>query len=510
MSTIRKQSIISSGIVYFGFGLGAITNLVLGREFTPDQYGLISGMFLAIGSIMYFIANMGMPSYIGKFYPYYKDNLSPKKNDLVTWALLISLGGFLLVTLAGIVFKGAVIRYYEHRSPAFVQYYYWIFPFSLGLTLYTILEAYCWQLKRTILTSYLREVQFRLTTLILLVLYLCGVLHGFGTLVKLYAFNYLLITLILLVYLIRSGQLHFVFSRSIVTKKFLPKIRSLALMSWGGGIVYNIAFFFAQIIIAAVVPGGLASVGLYTMAQFAGSLVQAPQRAVIAASLGPLSQAWKDKDYGRINRIYQRSSITQLVFSVGIFALILLNFKDGVITFQFHPEYLASLSAFFTAFFFIGLARVVDMGTGVNGQIIATSTFWRFDFMSGLILAGLTLPLNYLLAKKYGMTGPAIADIFTFSIYNGIRCIFLYRKFKMQPFTIQSLYTLLLGAAGYFICYYLFSTRHGLPWLFIRSLSFLALYIAGVLGLKLSEDILPVWQTIKGRLQGLRGGSSRR
>ena len=510
MSTIRKQSIISSGIVYFGFGLGAITNLVLGREFTPDQYGLISGMFLAIGSIMYFTANMGMPSYIGKFYPYYKDNLSPKKNDLITWALLICLGGFLLVTLAGIVFKGAVIRYYEHRSPAFVQYYYWIFPFSLGLTLYTILEAYCWQLKRTILTSYLREVQFRLTTLILLVLYLCGVLHGFGTLVKLYAFNYLLITLILLVYLIRSGQLHFVFSRSIVTKKFLPKIRSLALMSWGGGIVYNIAFFFAQIIIAAVVPGGLASVGLYTMAQFVGSLVQAPQRAVIAASLGPLSQAWKDKDYGRINRIYQRSSITQLVFSVGIFALILLNFEDGVITFQFHPEYLASLSAFFTAFFFIGLARVVDMGTGVNGQIIATSTFWRFDFISGLILAGLTLPLNYLLAKKWGMTGPAIADIFTFSIYNGIRCIFLYRKFKMQPFTIQSLYTLLLGAAGYFICYYLFSTRHGLPWLFIRSLSFLALYIAGVLGLKLSEDILPVWQTIKGRLQGLRGGSSRR
>jgi len=190
--------------------------------------------------------------------------------------------------------------------------------------------------------------------------------------------------------------------------------------------------------------------------------------------------------------------------------LILLNFEDGVITFQFHPEYLASLSAFFTAFFFIGLARVVDMGTGVNGQIIATSTFWRFDFISGLILAGLTLPLNYLLAKKWGMTGPAIADIFTFSIYNGIRCIFLYRKFKMQPFTIQSLYTLLLGAAGYFICYYLFSTRHGLPWLFIRSLSFLALYIAGVLGLKLSEDILPVWQTIKGRLQGLRGGSSRR
>ena len=104
MSTIRKQSIISSGIVYFGFGLGAITNILLAREFNPDQYGLISGMFLALGTIMYAVANLGMGSYIGKFYPYYKDNLQPKKNDLIGWALLFSLAGFLVVALAGIVF----------------------------------------------------------------------------------------------------------------------------------------------------------------------------------------------------------------------------------------------------------------------------------------------------------------------------------------------------------------------------------------------------------------------
>ena len=506
MSTIRKQSIISSGIVYFGFGLGAITNILLAREFNPDQYGLISGMFLALGTIMYAVANLGMGSYIGKFYPYYKDNLPPKKNDLISWALLFSLSGFLVVALAGIVFKGAVTHYYEHRSPAFVHYYYWIFPFGLGLTLYTILEAYSWQLKQTVLTSYLREVQFRLTTLILLALYLCGILGGFGTLVKLYAFNYLLIALILLVYLVRSGQLPLVFTPSIVTRKFFPKIRALVLLTWSGGVVYNLAFFFAQIVIAAVVPGGLTSVGLFTMAQFAGSLVQAPQRGLTAASIGPLSQAWKDKDYGRISRIYHRSSISQLIFSVGMFVLILINFRDGIITFRFPLQYLGAL----TTFFFIGVARIVDMGTGVNSQIIATSTFWRFDFMTGLILVALTLPLNYLLAKEWGIVGPAIADLFTFTVYNGMRCIFLYRKFGMQPFTIKSLYTILLGVVCYLICYFLFGNRYGLPWLFIRSLSFLALYIGGVLGLKLSEDILPVWQTIKGRLQGLRGGSSRR
>lgn len=205
MTTIRKQSILSSGVVYLGFGIGAITNIVLAREFTPDQYGLISGMFLAIGMILYSIANLGMPSVINKFFPYYRSHLPPKKNDLLTWALLLLLTGFAMVTIAGIAFRGQVIHYYQEKSPAFVTYYYWIFPFALGLTVYTLLEYYAWQLKKPILTNYLREVQFRVTTLVLLVLYLSGVIRGFGTVIKLYAFNYLLISLILIVYLVRSG-----------------------------------------------------------------------------------------------------------------------------------------------------------------------------------------------------------------------------------------------------------------------------------------------------------------
>src|SRR6202012_6133681 len=139
----------------------------------------------------------------------------------------------------------------------------------------------------------------------------------------------------------------------------------------------------------------------------------------------PLSQAWKDKDYVRINRIYQRSSISQLIFSVGMFTLMLLNFKDGITTFHFNPQYLTAWSVFL----FIGLARIADMGTGVNSQIIATSTYWRFDFFSGLLLVSMTLPLNYILAKNIGITGPAVADLITFAIYIASRWGGCYRKF---------------------------------------------------------------------------------
>lgn len=132
--------------------------------------------------------------------------------------------------------------------------------------------------------------------------------------------------------------------------------------------------------IAAALDNGLALAGVYVLAQNIASLIQAPQRGVISSSIGPLSQAWKDKDMQKINRIYHSSSINQLIFSVGMFALIWLNFTDAVFNFHLQAGYVDAK----WVFFFIGIMRIVDMGTGVNSQIIGTSTFWRFDFVTAL------------------------------------------------------------------------------------------------------------------------------
>lgn len=495
MSTIRRQSIISSGIVYFGFALGALNTFLFTKWFSPAQYGL-TGMFVSLANIMLPLASLGMQSYIYKFYPYYHDNLRPKENDMMTWALFTSFAGFLMVMAGGFIFKDLVVKHYSETSPELVHYYYWIFPFGFGFTFYSLLEAFAWQLKKSTLTNYFKEIQFRLFTLVLIVLSYFGVIRNFDVFMKIYAYTYILLALTLLVYLVVTRQLHLPFYRSRVTKKFFSKIIAMTTLVWGGQVLLNVSAYFGQIVIGAVVKDGMAAVAIYTVALFAGSLIQAIQRSVVAASIGPLSRAWKDKDYGRINRIYQRSSINQLIFSAGMFVLIYLNFTDGVLTIIHKNDYLLARPIFF----YIGLMRIVDMGTGVNTQIIGTSIFWRFDFFTGIILAVLTLPANYFLTKALGPIGPAIADLVTFSIYNGIRFLFLYRKFGMQPFNSKTVYTLLLALGGYFICYFLFDAYHGYGWLVLRSVVFIGIFATGVLTLRLSEDILPVWRTIKKRL----------
>ena len=500
MSTIRRQSIISSGIVYFGFALGFINTYLFTREggFTTSQYGLV-GTFMAIANIMFSFASLGMQAYIYKFYPYYSDNLEPDKNDMMTWALLTSIFGFVLVMAGGIIFKSLVIRKFGANSAELVRYYYWVFPFGFGLTMYSLLEAFAWQLKKSVLTNYLREIQFRIFTTLLIILSVIGTIRNFDLFIKIYAFGYILLALILLVYLVITKGIHLTFHPSRVTKKFFRKIVTLASFVWSGGLISNIANVFDIIVIAAVIPNGLAFAGIFMLAQNIASLIQAPQRGIISASIAPLSRAWKDKDFEKINRIYHRSSINQLVFAAGMFVLIWINFTDGVMTFNLKKDYLEAQYVFL----FLGLMRVVDMGTGVNSQIIATSTYWRFEFFTGLLLLALSLPLNYILAKQMGVVGPAIAILIALAIYNGIRYLFLLRKFNMQPFTLKSFYTIIIATIGYLVCRNLFP-QQGLIWIFLRSAVFITIYLGGIIYFKLSPDLIPLYENLKNRL-GFKG-----
>jgi O-antigen/teichoic acid export membrane protein len=451
---------------------------------------------MALGSIMMSVAALGMPAYVNKFFPYYKDHLPQKKNDQAIWALLVSFIGFFLVMIAGLFLKNVAARAFDN-APQLVDYYYWIFPFGLGLTLFSVLEVLAWHHHKSIHSNFFKEVQFRVFVTLLFVLVSIHVVKNFDLFIKIYSFLYLLLALLLFIYLFSTGKISFTFSVSKVTRRFFKKILALCSFIWGGTLIYNLASVADTIIIAGVLPDGVAMAGLFTFAQYLSSLIQAPQRSIVAASVAHLSQAWKDKDYQKIKRIYQRSSINQLIFSAGMYCLIWLNFSDAIISFSMQQDYLVA----FNVFLFMGLVRIVDMGTGVSGQIIATSTFWRFDFITGIILLAIMLPLNWVLTKNLGLIGPAVANLVAFSVYNFIRYLFLLRKFNMQPFTSKSLFTLLLAGACFVICYFLFSGKHGIEWMVVRSVVFIACFFTGTYYLNLTPDLKIVMGNLKKTLQ---------
>ncbi|HEY8658068.1 MAG TPA: lipopolysaccharide biosynthesis protein [Hanamia sp.] len=495
MSQVRRQSIISTLFVYAGFVIGFINTYLFTRQgsaFTPSEYGL-TNIFIAVGNLMYAFANLGMVSVVYKFYPYYNDNLPKKKNDLLTWTFLISFFGFCLVILAGYVFKGLVVRKFEGNSPEFIQYYLWVFPFGFSILVFSILEVFAWNIRKSIFTTFLRELLFRVLTLSLIFLLSYKLISSFDTFIKMYTFTYGVVALVLLVYLLWKKEFYITFTISRVTKKFYKKMISMASLVYVGGTIFMIASFIDTIIIMSLL--GTASAGIFALGSVVAGLVQAPQRGAVAASIPVLSKAWKDKDYEKINLIYQRSGINLLIASLGIFLVVWLNYSDAVSTFKLKPAYLESE----WIFFFLGMARVVDLGTGVNSTIIGTSTYWRFEFISGMILLTLAVPLNYILVKHFGIIGAGYSNLIALSVYNTIRIIFLKRKFNMHPFSRKTIYAILLAFASYGICYYAFISLHGFLGIMIKTIVFTALYGGAIIYFDLSPDVLPIWETIQNK-----------
>jgi O-antigen/teichoic acid export membrane protein len=498
MSTIRKQSIISSVVIYIGFAIGLLNTYFFTKEglFTADEYGLTS-IFVAIAAMMMAFASLAMPSYIAKFYPYYYDHLPPRKNDMITWALLVGVAGFILIILTGFVIKPLVARKFNEHSPLMVKYYYWMFALGFGLTIFTILEAYAWNLGKSVLTNFLKEVQWRLLTTVLIVLFIMRAITDFDLFIKLFSFTYAGIALTLFIYLVALKKIHFTFKISKVTRRYFKRIIRLCVFLYLGTIIFTLAQVFDTIVIASVLEEGTAKAGIFGLAQIMGSVIQAPQRGIVAASVSHLSRAWKEKDMVLLKRVYQRSSINMLIFSCSLFALIALNYTEAIITLHLKDKFLLG----FDAFIVIGFTRVIDMGTGVNALIIGTSTYWKFELFSGIALLIVMLPLTYILTLQYDILGPAIASLISVATYNSIRLFFLWKKFKLFPFTLKSAYTILLAGACFASCYFLFAAMHGFPGLVLRSLTFCILFATGVIYLQLTPDMKPVLQTISKRLK---------
>lgn len=497
MSSIRRQTIIGAFVIYFGFAIGLLNTYFFTKQdlFQTDEYGLTS-VFIAIATLMNVLGMMGMTSLIFKFFPYYNDHLPRKQNDILTWSLLVATAGFILVTIAGFIMKDLVVQKFGKNSPLLITYYYWVFPMGFGLTIFAVLEAYTWQLGKPVVTTFLREVQWRLFTTFLILLMIAGVIPSFDLFIKLYAMAYPCIAITLWIYLVVTKQIHFTLKVSKVTRRHLKRMLRFTVFIYSGMIIFVLSQVFDTIVIASVLDEGMAKAGIFSFAQIFGNVIQAPQRSIVAASIRHLSRAWKDKNMKELQRIYQRSSINQLIFAIFLFIVITLNYREAIITLNLKDDYLDS----FNVFLLLGLMRIVDMGTGVNSQIIGTSNYWRFELLSGIVLLLLMLPLTIILTRNYDILGPGISNLISVTIYNIIRIVFLWKKFRLFPFTMKSLYTVILAGACYVICYYTFRNIEGFPGLIVRTAACFSLYATGTIYLKLSPDIPPVLMAMKKRL----------
>ena len=483
MGSIRKQSIYSSIFIYAGFGIGAINVLYLfPRFFTPEQFGL-TRILMDISMILATLCTAGVIPAAFKFFPLYKKYVKKSENDLFTLSISIALILSTIVFLLMPIAEPWIIKKFASKSPILTEYFYLIFPLTLSLVGFNTLEVFAWISGRTVISSFLREFLYRLLITFLVISWAWGIISHFKVFIEIYALIYLIPFLLLILIVYKSKQFVIQFKLSKVTKKI------------GGVMVrFGSAYFLSMLlnilaktndtlIIASQSSGGLADAAVFTIATYLITLMDVPQRSVIAAATPHISQAWKDRNMEKLERIYKKTALNLLIIASGILGLVLINNQLIVLWLGSRYELLPTLMLL------LGISKLIDLGTGLNSQILQLSKHWKIDLFSNMFFVGISILLNFLLTKSYGILGTAVGTIISIFIYNLMRFIFIKRIYNLQPFSWRNGVALCSAALLTGTLTYFRISEHALLNSIIVSTIFISLFSFIILKFKISDDI---------------------
>lgn len=480
MGIVKKQGIQSGIIIYLGFLLGALNVLYFfPRFFTPEEFGLTRVLLSAATTFAQF-AMLGTVTVMLKFFPFYRDYNSKEKNDFLTLFTIIPLIGYVIMGVVVWVFKDKLLIKYVAKSPLFVDYAYLVYVTALFLVLYNVLETYSINLFKTVLPNFFRELGIRLFTTVLIFAFLLKWLN-FNSFTIIYSLYYLIAFVVLLFYLQRLNEIRYHFSFSTVTRRLKKRMANYGGFVFGGGVLYVIAENVDTMMIAGI--SGLESTAVFAVASYVTQVVQVPQKSIKNITYPILAKAWKDRNMKAIEELYRKTAINQFVAACFLFAIIWVNIDE---VFSFLPPTYAQGKYVVLV---MAIAKIIDMGTGINAEILETSDYWKVNFLLYVSLIALSIPLNYVLIYRFGIIGSAYSNLIAFTAYNVMRGLFIWRKFRLHPFTWGTLWMCLITVALILILMILPDFSNNFLQTAFQTLFVCLVFIVMIMKFKISTDM---------------------
>ncbi len=494
MGIIRKQSIFSSFFSYVGFAIGAVNKLLIFPAFFSSKQIGLTALLVDLSLVFSAVATLGTNSITYKFFPFYREYLPKKKNDLPAFTLFVCLGGCIIMISALFLFQNLISRKFGAQSPLFVSHYNLLYPLVVSTALFSLFESYAWSIQKTVVSNFLREVAFRIFVLIMLLSYIYKYI-SLETFFTLYSFIYVPSVIILLIYLIRSGNFPLNFSISNVTKRIYKRIITFGSLIFSSSLLNVISRAIDVIFLASQSTGGLSDANVFSYGSYMISIMEVPQRSIIAIATPIIAQAWRDKDRKKIEDLYHKTSLNLLIVGLGIWGLIFLNMNNAI-------HYLGKEYAPMKIVFIImGIAKLIDLGTGANSQILLLSKYWRFDFFTNITYVLISLPLNYILIHKFNIYGPAWASLIAMTVFNSVRFLYIWKFFRIQPFTKATAFAIALAALSIGMVNFMPLIVNIYVDVIIRSIIYASVFAGSILLLHISPDITSLYQNALLRLK---------
>ncbi|MEL7222868.1 MAG: oligosaccharide flippase family protein, partial [Bacteroidota bacterium] len=375
MGIIIRQSIKNSLINYLGVLIAAVSTIWI-YPYDKTTYGLVQFIqAAAMTALPFLLAGANFVSI--RFFPEFKNETNGHHGYFGILSLLV-FSGFVFFGLAYWLLEDQIAWLYSDKSDVFKAYIPYILPLAMLIGIMHFCVSYAANFKRIAVPAiFTNLIKVSLPVLILAHYWSYITLDQlvWGVLL-----NFTIAMLGALGYLWWLGEIKWSINWTFLNPERRKRMLQYAVFGMASGVGGVLAFRIDAVMVPSLID--FKSNGVYNLAMFIGNAIAISSTALLAIASPIISAAFKNNDMAEIRDIYQKSSANLLIAGTLFFCLILPNVND---LFSIMPKSEEMVGGYWVVFF-IGLTKVIEMGTSVNHQIINHSDFYRLNLVMIFIL----------------------------------------------------------------------------------------------------------------------------
>lgn len=439
MSVVARQSFKYSIIGYLGFLLGTVSAIFI---FPYDMvfYGKLRYILPAAQMLMPLVV-FGL-SYSNVYF-FGRAQKEGKHQNLLSLSLLGVLANFLVFIIGFFAFF-YLFPEYKIDSKLW-EMKRLILPLILVLSLSGLFNRYVSNFKRIAVPNIFENLFPKIANLTAFCLFF---FIGFPEKAS-YAFFFGIFVLALLGYIYYNNKL----------EKFTPDFSTDYLKKDGFwkeilnysfyGFLGNLGSFLALNISNYMIGEKLSfeENGIYSTVFSVVQLISIPAMGLYNISAPIISKHFAEDTIKDLDEYYKKTSLSLFFLGLVLFSCIAVGYPYLT---DFMPKSGKSLLEAQPLIWVIGFALLFELATGFNSHIISMSKYYRFNIFVMLFLAALTTGLNFYFINntELGILGIAISYAVSLTTFNLLKLAFNFFMFKVSPFTIEMLYSIILATLG--------------------------------------------------------------
>ncbi len=434
MGVIRRQGIKNTIIGYLGILIAFVSFFVVQPYcLTKEEIGLTRVLY-SFSIIVAMFVPLGIGNATIKYFPLFKDE-EKKNHGFFGFMNIFPLVGYVVSAALLFTLKDFILNQYRSESPLILEYFEFVFPLIFFNAFIAILSVYCNANYKSTIPSFLNDIGVRLSMIGIVGIYFLKII-SLDQFMAAYIGIFGLQLVLLLVYIFYFDKPSFKVDWPSFREKKMFELIRYGLLLWFA----SVASIGIKNLDVIMLPKYLSLdvVGIYAIAAFIPTVIEAPINALDRIAAPKISFAWNANDKSQIQEIYHKSSLYLFLFG-GFFLINILTNIHTVL--QFLP---AGFERGEPVVIIFSIGALINMATGVNGSILNTSAKFRYGAFYYILLAVLLVGFQIVFIPIFGIIGAALATTSAQIIYNLLVFITIYKFFGLQPFNKKNLHVVFI------------------------------------------------------------------